>query len=116
VDLLTVVGSCGLILLIQDPRVRIGLKSTVAEYLGRISYSSYLIHGTVLFAGLNLLYGKVSLAVFAAIYGVTTLIAAHLFCISIEEPSLRLGKRLAKRMQQRKTVQTPLTKKVLGVE
>jgi peptidoglycan/LPS O-acetylase OafA/YrhL len=115
-DLLTVLGSCGVILLIQDPRLRTGLKTRVAEYLGRISYSSYLIHGTILFTGLNLLYGKVSLTVFAAIYGVTTLIAAHLFCISVEEPSLRLGKRLAKRMQQRKTVQTQLTKKAFGVE
>lgn len=115
-DLLTILGSCGVILLIQDPRLRLGLKTPIAEYLGRISYSSYLIHGTILFAGLNLLYGKVSLVVFAAIYGVATLIAAHLFCISVEEPSLRLGKRLAKRMQQRKSVQTPLTKKALRVE
>jgi peptidoglycan/LPS O-acetylase OafA/YrhL len=115
-DLLTILGSCGVILFIQDARLRVGLKSRVAEYLGRISYSSYLIHGTILFAGLNLFYGKVSLMVFAAIYGVTTLIAAHLFCISIEEPSLRLGKRLAKRMQQRKAVHTQLTKKAFGVE
>ncbi|WP_260735673.1 acyltransferase family protein [Tunturiibacter lichenicola] len=115
-DLLTMLGSCGVILLIQDPRLRVGLKSPVAEYLGRISYSSYLIHGTILFVGLNLLYGKVSMMLFAAIYGVTTLIAAHLFCIFIEEPSLRLGRRLAKRMQQRKTLQMPLTKKALRVE
>jgi peptidoglycan/LPS O-acetylase OafA/YrhL len=97
-----------MIILIQDPRLRIGLKSRVADYLGRISYSSYLMHGTVLFVLLNLLYFKISAPLLALAYVVVSLIAAHIFCVSVEEPSLRLGKRIGKRMNgSRKEVNVP---------
>jgi peptidoglycan/LPS O-acetylase OafA/YrhL len=107
-DLFTMFGTCLMIILIQDPRLRIGLKSRVADYLGRISYSSYLMHGTVLFVLLNLLYFKISAPLLALAYVVVSLIAAHIFCVSVEEPSLRLGKRIGKRMNgSRKEVNVP---------
>lgn len=77
--------------------LRRALRHGVPAYLGRISYSMYLVHGTMLFALLNLLYLKVSAPVFALIYIVATLAASHLFCIAVEEPSLRAGKALAGR-------------------
>jgi peptidoglycan/LPS O-acetylase OafA/YrhL len=98
--LLTGAGTLGLIFLIQDPRMHLGLKSAVPEYLGRISYSLYLLHGTVLFGGMNLLYGKVPLPALAVLYAVASVAVAHVFCVLVEEPSLRLGKRVAKWMKE----------------
>lgn len=97
-DIFTMVGVCCIIILIQDPRLHLGLKSPVAEYFGRISYSSYLIHGTVLFALFDLMYGKTSLLTLAICYGVCSLIVAHIFCVFVEEPSHRVGRRIAKLM------------------
>jgi peptidoglycan/LPS O-acetylase OafA/YrhL len=90
-------GSCGVILLAQHSRARHWLVTRVPEYLGRISYSMYLMHGVVLFPVLILLLGKVSVPVLAAIFLVTTLAASHLFCVLVEEPAMRLGKRLTSR-------------------
>ncbi|SEC24291.1 acyltransferase family protein [Terriglobus roseus] len=70
------------------------LRHSLPEYLGRISYSLYLVHGTVLFATLNLLYGRVSTWLVGLCYGLTTFVFAHLLCILIEEPSMRLGRKL----------------------
>jgi peptidoglycan/LPS O-acetylase OafA/YrhL len=98
-DAVSMIGICMLIILIQDPRLHVGLKTAVADYLGRISYSLYLVHGTVLFTLLNLLYGKVPALPLAVLYGAVTLLVAHLFCVLVEEPSLRVGKRIAKRMR-----------------
>jgi peptidoglycan/LPS O-acetylase OafA/YrhL len=101
-DLVTLVGTCGLLVLIQDPRLHLGLRSAPAEYLGRVSYSSYLVHGTVLFAMLNLLYGRIPILALAFLYGIATVIVAHVFCVFVEEPSHRAGKRLAQWLRSRK--------------
>ena len=93
-------ASLALILLIQDPRLRVGLRSRFAEYLGRISYSSYLVHGTVLFVLLDTVYTHVPTWGFFVLYGVLSLAAAHVFCVLVEEPSMRLGKRLSVRMNR----------------
>jgi len=100
-DILSMVGTCGLLMLIQDPRFHLGLRSAPAEYLGRVSYSSYLVHGTVLFTLLNLLYGKIPVLALAFLYGIVTLTVSHVFCVFVEEPSLRAGKRLANWMQSK---------------
>jgi peptidoglycan/LPS O-acetylase OafA/YrhL len=55
----------------------------------------YLVHGTVLFAMLNLLYWRVSGLLFGLIYVILTIAISHLFCISVEEPSLRFGKTIS---------------------
>jgi peptidoglycan/LPS O-acetylase OafA/YrhL len=64
------------------------------EYLGRISYSFYLTHATVLFALCDLLYGRAPTWALMVLATVTMFAGAHLFCIAVEEPSMRLGKRL----------------------
>ena len=100
-DFFVASGACGLIMLAQDARLRVGLRSRLAEYLGRISYSSYLVHGTVLFVLLDTLQGRVPMVVFAAVYAAASLLAAHLFCVTVEEPAMRLGKRIAGVMRRR---------------
>lgn len=79
---------------INSSRLESILRHSLPEYLGRISYSLYLVHGTVLFATLNLLYGRVSTWLLALCYGLTTFVVAHMLCILIEEPSMRLGRKI----------------------
>jgi peptidoglycan/LPS O-acetylase OafA/YrhL len=88
------IACCGVIMLARYSLVRRMLDTTLPEYLGRISYSLYLLHGTVLWATMILLYGKVPLVVIAGIFLAITFGLSHLFCIGVEEPSMRLGKRL----------------------
>jgi peptidoglycan/LPS O-acetylase OafA/YrhL len=42
-DVLTAMGAAGLIILCQSPRISIGLRSRVARFFGRVSYSLYLV-------------------------------------------------------------------------
>jgi peptidoglycan/LPS O-acetylase OafA/YrhL len=98
-DLMTMCGALIMIALVPQPRLRVGLRTAVSGYLGKISYSLYLVHGTVLFTLLNLLYYRVSLPVLAAIYTVVSLLVAHLFHLAVEEPSLQLGKNIARSMR-----------------
>ncbi len=97
-ELTVAVGACGLLVCaICLAPLRSLLHGRVPVYLGRISYSVYLVHGTVLFALLNLLYWKVTGLWLGIVYVGATLAASHLFCIAVEEPALRMGKALAGR-------------------
>lgn len=93
-DEFAIPGACGVIILAQNSRAKAWLRSRVPEYLGRISYSLYLVHGTMIFAILILLYGRIPLWTLACLYLAGTLAASHLFCIGVEEPAMKLGKRL----------------------
>lgn len=86
-----------IILAINSTRAQKILLHAVPEYLGRISYSLYLVHGTVLFALINLLYGRMPTALIFVVYSVVALLFAHLFCLWVEEPAMRLGKKLTSR-------------------
>jgi peptidoglycan/LPS O-acetylase OafA/YrhL len=80
-------GASSIIVLVQDPRIKLGLNSAIAQYLGRISYSMYLVHYTVLFALFDLAYPTVPVIALAILCAIATLIVSHLFCIFIEEPA-----------------------------
>jgi peptidoglycan/LPS O-acetylase OafA/YrhL len=91
-----VLGAAGLIIMgLYFVEFRKALETALPVYLGRISYSLYLIHGTVLFALTNLLYWKSPPWVIFFLYLSFSFSFAHLFCVTIEEPFLRLGKRFA---------------------
>jgi len=95
-DLCVAVGACMLVLVtIFSRRIRAVLQLPFPAYLGRISYSIYLLHGTILFVLLNLLYGKVPVPVIAVAFFACSFAAAHAFCVLVEEPALRLGKHLS---------------------
>jgi peptidoglycan/LPS O-acetylase OafA/YrhL len=113
-EILVLIAVCSLIILVQDERLGLGLKSRVGEYLGRISYSWYLVHGTVLFVVLNLLYEKIPLVLAAVVYGAGSLVVAHVFCVSVEEPSLRLGKRAVERLRKRQELTDLQVEKLRG--
>ncbi len=105
VDFLTMVGSVGLIVIsINSNAAKTILRNPVLEYLGRISFSLYLVHGTILFVLLDVLYGHTRLSVIAVALGVSCWAAAHLFCIAVEEPFMRLGKVVTTAKSQAPTV------------
>jgi peptidoglycan/LPS O-acetylase OafA/YrhL len=85
---------CGIIILALHSRVSRLLDTAVPEYLGRISYSMYLLHATVLWATAILLYGKIPLVALGLVYGAATLVISHLSCVFIEEPAMRFGKQV----------------------
>ncbi len=95
-------GSAGILIcsLHLPPLARL-LKHSVPEYLGRISYSLYLVHSIVLFATVYLLAGHLRVPWMMGVILVLAFAAAHAFCITVEEPAMRLGKRLCEVIQHR---------------
>jgi len=92
-----VAGAFGLMLFALESRhAKRVLNSAVLSFLGRISYSLYLVHGTVLFALAFMLQGRTSWAIAFAIYLPVTLLLATTFCLLIEEPCMKLGRRLSR--------------------
>jgi peptidoglycan/LPS O-acetylase OafA/YrhL len=98
-DFFTMLGSAAVIVFVQDPRLTLGLNSAIPQYLGRISYSMYLVHYTVLFAVFDLAYPKIPILGLAILSAIATLIVSHLFCIFLEEPAHTAGKRLSNRLR-----------------
>ena len=100
VDLLMMWGGCGVMLLAMGQRHALHLlRSRAARGLGHISYSVYLLHGTVLFA-LVYLFGRPS-NVWPLLlpYFVLTLLAGAGMYWLVERPSKTLGRWLARRAE-----------------
>ncbi len=95
-DWSTGVGALLLIVFcLESPRIKRLLQHRAVHHLGRVSYSLYLVHTTVLYAFLHLDPSpRDSLLVFGA-YLLTTALVAELFYRLVEEPAMRLGRFLA---------------------
>lgn len=90
------IGAVTLIgLAIQMGPLRDWLETSLPSYLGKISYSVYLIHGTVLFGLMHLSYGKIPFYLIAGVYVAVTVGLADLSYRFIEVPSIRFGKRVS---------------------
>lgn len=85
-------ASCILILTAQHTPLKKLLTTPVPEYLGRISYSMYLTHATVLYSVVIVCYGKVPLYGLAILFFLITFLVSHLFCVCVEEPSNVIGR------------------------
>ena len=94
-DVLTALGSLGFILLAINcgPAQRF-LTSRLIHHLGKVSYSLYLVHGTVLFVLIHTLVGRIPLAAVFAIYLSLTVALTEIFYRVIEHPTMLLGRRL----------------------
>ncbi len=97
---LSACGACGVLVLCENSRARGFFESAVPEYLGRVSFSMYLMHGTVLQLVLILCFGKMPAWELAAIFFASTLIVSHLFCLLVEESSTRLGRAITRSRNQ----------------
>jgi peptidoglycan/LPS O-acetylase OafA/YrhL len=70
------------------------LTSRTIHHLGQLSYSLYLIHGTILFVLIHTLLGRVPMSILLLIYLSLTLLVTEIFYRLIERPSMLLGRRL----------------------
>ena len=90
--------ACGAVVIItmamNNRPFHVFLTSRAVHHLGKISYSLYLIHGTVLFALLHTLYQRVSLTTLLLLYLTITLAVTEVFYLLIERPAMLLGRRL----------------------
>lgn len=82
-------------------RTNAALSIGIFTWLGKVSYSLYLIHLPIMFSVFYLLHDTVSRAVILAVALPLILLAAGSMYALIERPSIRLGKVLAERLAQR---------------
>jgi peptidoglycan/LPS O-acetylase OafA/YrhL len=65
---------------------------SVPQFLGRISYSLYLLHATVLFALTATVFGRMPQPSFIGLYVGTVLVLSTLFNRFVELPFIRLSR------------------------
>jgi len=85
-----------------QPGLRRFLQRPFLLRLGALSYSIYLIHGTVLFAMIRGLWGRIPIAAFVVLYVLLVYAAAELFHLLIDAPALQLGRRVGKSAMKQK--------------
>jgi peptidoglycan/LPS O-acetylase OafA/YrhL len=102
-DFFTAIAGVGLILYsLTDRQASAALTSRVPLFLGRISYSLYLLHGTVLFALVYMTYGRLPLWAILVPFFVITIGLATAMYETVEVPSINLGHAIAARMERRR--------------
>jgi peptidoglycan/LPS O-acetylase OafA/YrhL len=111
VEALVTVGATLLVLvfLLCGSAKKLG-DTAAAQWLGRISFSLYLVHLPIILAGVTLLR-SVSLPLALAVSAVASFAAAELFYRFVEQPAQRLsvaaGRAVEKRFGGRSRVETP---------
>ena len=85
------------------------LTSRTIHHLGQISYSLYLIHGTILFILIHTLLGRVPMSILLLIYLSVTLLVTEIFYRLIERPTMLLGRRLTAPRTTPHPTESPLT-------
>jgi peptidoglycan/LPS O-acetylase OafA/YrhL len=92
---LTTLGATGIIVLsLNSNFCRELLLSRPARFLGQVSYSMYLVHGTILFALVHLLYGYVPLLAILPLYLLIVIVVSAVFYRIVEAPAMKWGRRL----------------------
>ncbi len=98
-DLAAYAGSVLLILLARQPGgFRQALRNPAPAWLGRISFSLYLVHAPVLVAGVHLLHDDWPPAAIAALGMLASVGMAALFFALVEEPSRHVARRAERRL------------------
>jgi peptidoglycan/LPS O-acetylase OafA/YrhL len=95
---LTLSGGGGVLMAaLSFARLRHALNRPLPAWLGRISYSLYLVHGTVLFSLVHLTFGRVARIQLLAPYLTISLALAAGFYPAIEKPSIHLSRVIGSR-------------------
>lgn len=98
----TLGGCVFMIWALGSPRVSRYLRGRVPQFLGRISYSLYLLHAVVLLTLLHMLHGTLPTAGIVGVMWIVTLPLAALAHRWIELPAIALGKHLATGFDERR--------------
>jgi peptidoglycan/LPS O-acetylase OafA/YrhL len=83
-----------MVLALSSDRAGRWLNHAIPAYLGRISYSLYLVHAPIIFALAFMLRGKISLYLFFGLYLVLAILGGTVFYRLVEVPCLRLTRRV----------------------
>jgi peptidoglycan/LPS O-acetylase OafA/YrhL len=86
--------------------LRVLLHTRVLLFVGRISYSLYLLHATVLYITLHLFYGTLPKPLLFLLYLAASIIAAALSYSLVEVPAMELGRRLTSSRQRKPGIAT----------
>jgi peptidoglycan/LPS O-acetylase OafA/YrhL len=101
-DLFICGGAAGLVAAsVASPAIRHFLMMGPLPALGRMSYSLYLTHATVLFGLVYLLYGHLGFGGIFALYVASSILAGATFRRFVEDPANRTGRKLARQMEGR---------------
>jgi peptidoglycan/LPS O-acetylase OafA/YrhL len=92
-----------IVLALEVPTLTAFLNNPIPQWLGRISYSIYLIHLPIMLVLIPVLIGRVPLGFVVAAVMAASLAAATLMHILVEAPAIRLGQQVTRR------VTTPIT-------
>jgi peptidoglycan/LPS O-acetylase OafA/YrhL len=96
-DMPVAIGAGGLMVIaLNSPHVRSILLHGSLGFMGRISYSLYLVHGTVLFALVALLRYRVSPPTLFLIFVPTVILLSWGFYLCVEAPFTRLSQKAGK--------------------
>jgi peptidoglycan/LPS O-acetylase OafA/YrhL len=88
-----VAGSAGLIVVAMNSvSIKRFLQTEVPQFLGRISYSLYLVHAAVLFALTAMLWGKIPSLYFGSLYVLSALLIGTLFNRLVEQRFVALSR------------------------
>jgi len=79
------------------PYISNALSVRPIEWLGRVSYSLYLMHLTVLATFFHLFYGKINNLQISILVVFGSLVLAHIMYRLVEEPSIELGRWLTRK-------------------
>lgn len=96
-QILITAGAAGYMILAMNAHwIRRILNSRAALWLGGVSYSLYLVHGTLLFALAHTLGRRPGLIVLFGIFVSGSLPLAYVFNLAVEEPFLKLSRRVSR--------------------
>ena len=90
-------GLLFLVFALHSGRFRSLLNHRTVHHLGTVSYSLYLVHGTVLFTLIHTVYGHVPLLAVFGLYLFLTWGTTEIFYRLVEHPAMLLGRRLTSR-------------------
>jgi peptidoglycan/LPS O-acetylase OafA/YrhL len=91
-----IAGAALLLSALEYQAFRKHLLHGVSRYLGRISYSLYLVHATVLFVMVHLLLFKIPSPLLFVAYLSVTLALSSAFHFTVEAPAMVLGRRFGR--------------------
>ena len=90
-------GAVGILMLaMTSPGGQRLLSLPPLRWLGRVSYSLYLVHMLVLLAAVHLLYGRLPLPAILLAAVVLSLVSAEIMFRCVERPALQIGRRFAR--------------------